>query len=45
MSIGASGIAEAALAQQVAIARGGKAPRSRQTVAKPDSATLVPEAR
>ena len=45
MSLGQFSIAEAALDQQGASSRGRKAPRSRQTVAKPDATTLVPEAR
>ena len=47
MSIAEFSIAEAAVAQQAGSTRGGKVPRSRQAVAKPDAAgaTLVPEAR
>jgi hypothetical protein len=45
MSIGEFSVGEAAIAQQAPTSRGGKVPRSRQTVAKPDAATLVPEAR
>ena len=45
MTLGEFSIGEAAIAQQGASMRGGKVPRSRQAVAKPDSTTLVPEAR
>ena len=45
MSIGQFSIGEAAIDQQGASKRGGKAPRSRQAVAKPDSAALIPEPR
>lgn len=45
MSIGQFSIGETALAQQAAVSSGRKAPRSRQAVAKPDSAAMVPEAR
>lgn len=45
MSIGEFSIGEAAIDQQGASKRGGKVPRSRQAVAKPDSTALVPEPR
>lgn len=45
MSLGDFSIGEAALGQQRQRAAGTKTPRSRQTVAKSDSATLVPEPR
>jgi len=45
VTIGQFSIGEAAIDQQGASKRGGKPPRSRQAVAKPDSTALIPEAR
>lgn len=45
MTLGQFAIGEAALGEQGTNRRGGKVPRSRQAVAKPDSTALVPEAR
>lgn len=44
MSIGEFSLSEPAISQQALRTRRGKAPRSRQTIAKPDVSS-VPEAR